>query len=277
MSDAVSTNSSSKSPTIVSVHHYLSCKINEKPTKDIESKCEFYMNENAIFPLCPDTCDNYTNDVYQNTDWKNEIYFNSKPAHLQKNNYDIPLRVLYSPHADIHKVLYSGVPSPLVDLAIRSNIIQHINSSSLCLEQKDKPLLCKLFVKTIFYIPNVESDEGKQDIMIMSSGRAIKTFWNREGKLDTNLPYLIYRKLIIPFLLGMKKNGDRTEKGQRPYNALYIDQIDLNWNEPSMMGIFFNTIRRICSLYPNAFEKIVICNCPWDMKHYGEIYFHIKG
>lgn len=266
MSDAISTASSSHAPDFVSVHHYLSSKMKESEDEKINSQGEFYMNEKSLFPLCSDTSEDYKDYVYQNPDWNNTISFSFYPAHTIK---DSGLKVVYSPHADIQKVLYSGVPCTLTDLALHSNLREHLKNAAF---QLDKKSLCKLFVKTIFYIPHV----GDNDIALLSSGRAIIEYWQREGKHETNLPYLVYRKVLMPFLLGMKKNRDRVQNGQKPYDALYLDQMDLNWNEPCLQGIYFNTIRRIKTMYPHAFKKIVICNCSWDMQHYGNIYFDIK-
>lgn len=266
MSDAISTASSSHAPEYASVHHYLSSKMKEEKDEKVESQGEFYMNEKSLFPLSSDTSDNYQPYVYQNTDWYTEIDFSFYPAHTIEGQ---GLKVVYSPHADILKVLYSGVPCALTDLALHSNLRDHLKSPAFQLENK---MLCKLFVKTIFYIPHV----GKNDIVLLSSGRAIVDYWQKEGKNNANLPYLIYRKILMPFLLGMKKNRDKVQNGQKPYETLYLDQMDLNWNEPCIQGMYFNTLRRIKTLYPHAFKKIVICNCSWDMQQYGQIYFNIK-
>jgi hypothetical protein len=175
------------------------------------------------------------------------------------------LEVVYSPDSSPLDMINSGTPDFLTELSTRSTLLWQLKSMALRLKDGTS---CKLHSSTSFFLPKVgrkvtqQPDLWNMDLVIMSTLENSLDFVEKKEKKDltVTLGRLIYKKILIPFLVALKQNQSRKAEGLQPYTRLILGDIGLRAHSQGVNSLFANTLVRVCKQYPVFREVCVRCS-----------------
>jgi len=205
------------------------------------------------------------------------------------------LVALYAPSSTPVKTIYGGLPCELTDLAIRSTFLRQLKSPSLHLSESDK--LCELYVKTSFYVPQVEvrkagytqdfadleqSDRKDLNVVLMSQVESVLNHLEENSDQEVKLSKLIYFRLLVPFMMALRQNQNRQKLNEsrkdsgapilNPIRHIVIGDMGLRCKESGVNTLYAQRLKSIIEQFDGCFDSVTICG-PDTLRMHVELFF----
>ena len=198
------------------------------------------------------------------------------------------LLALYVPNSAPCDTIFGGIPCELTEAGIRSTLTWQLKAPAMHLSES--PKLCELFVKTSFFVPNVEfrksahfnnfqhlpeNERQSLNLVMMSDMESVISYLEQQGKADIKLSNLIYTKLFIPFAVALRQNQNRKKLGLPPIRNLVIGDMALRSGEKGVNALTAQRLESIVKMFDGCFDDVYICG-PTSLLMHLSVHFGLE-